>query len=204
MLHRGGGKDGGGANRKARQKQQRGKGGKAGGGGGGRRGGQDAPLHPPPPNTRAKHTRPHLSAFAFCSLSTFFTIFCSSTRNARTMRSRTTECARWPPYARRTVLARLGATPRAFSLGRVAGIWGEGGGRGGGQLGVDPGGPLIGPRFLSRLPPLLSSTNSPPAAPRRTRRTWARTASCAGTGRRGGRLIERGGGGGIVSAGARF
>ena len=42
-------------------------------------------------------------SFACCSFSTFFTIFCSSTRKARTMRSRTAPPLSTPPYARFTV-----------------------------------------------------------------------------------------------------
>lgn len=50
---------------------------------------------------------------------TFFTIFCSSTRKARTMRSLTTPAARWPPYARCTVFLLL--FTRCREEGRTAG-----------------------------------------------------------------------------------
>ena len=57
----------------------------------------------------------------------FFTIFCSSTRKARTMRSLTTPAARWPPYARCTVFLLL--FTRCRLLGRTAGSCGARGGR---------------------------------------------------------------------------
>ena len=41
--------------------------------------------------------------FAACSLSTFLTIFCSSTRNARTILSRTAPPDKTPPYERVTL-----------------------------------------------------------------------------------------------------
>lgn len=64
-----------------------------------------APTHPPAHPTQARPT--------------FFTIFCSSTRKARTMRSLTTPAARWPPYARCTVFLLL--LMRCRELGRTAG-----------------------------------------------------------------------------------
>jgi hypothetical protein len=45
---------------------------------------------------------PDFYFFAACSLSTFLTIFCSSTRNARTMRSLTAPPESTPPYDRDT------------------------------------------------------------------------------------------------------
>lgn len=58
-------------------------------------------------------------SLALCSFSTFLTIFCSSIRNARTMRSRTQLPHREPPYARWTVF--LGLEIWAYSRGRRAG-----------------------------------------------------------------------------------
>ena len=58
-----------------------------------------------------------------CTQPTFFTIFCSSTRKARTMRSLTTPAARWPPYARCTVF--LDLLMRCRLEGRTAGSCGE-------------------------------------------------------------------------------
>jgi hypothetical protein len=56
-----------------------------------------------------------------CSFRTFLTIFCSSMRKARTMRSRTQLPHLEPPYARCTVF--LGLEIWAYSRGRRAGIW---------------------------------------------------------------------------------
>lgn len=53
------------------------------------------------------------------SLRTFLTIFCSSIKNALTMRSRTQLPQREPPYARRTVFWALEVV--AYSRGRRAG-----------------------------------------------------------------------------------
>jgi hypothetical protein len=55
----------------------------------------------------------------FCSFRTFLTIFCSSMRKARTMRSRTQLPHLEPPYARWTVF--LGLEIWAYSRGRRAG-----------------------------------------------------------------------------------
>lgn len=63
------------------------------------------------------------AGFPCCNLSTFFTIFCSSTRNARMMRSRTTLCDRVPPYARLTVLFFLDKRLLLYSVGLRWGIY---------------------------------------------------------------------------------
>lgn len=57
---------------------------------------------------------------ASASLTTFLTIFCSSIKNARTIRSLTQFAHREPPYARWTVL--LGRETVAYSRGRRATI----------------------------------------------------------------------------------
>ncbi len=65
----------------------------------------------------------HYRFFAWDSLSTFFTIFCSSIRKARTMRSLTQLPHREPPYARCTDF--VGRETCAYSWGRRAGICGR-------------------------------------------------------------------------------
>ena len=70
------------------------------------------PARPSPPTPARPPARPRAPR-------TFFTIFCSSTRKARMMRSFTTAWLRWPPYARCTVLFFL--LRRESSLGRRAG-----------------------------------------------------------------------------------
>lgn len=68
--------------------------------------------------------RPHMPApTQLAPHPTFFTIFCSSTRKARTMRSLTTPAARWPPYARCTVFLLL--FTRCREEGRTAGSCGQ-------------------------------------------------------------------------------
>ena len=59
--------------------------------------------------------------FAWFSLSTFFTIFCSSIRNALTTLSLTQFEHLDPPYARWTVF--LGLEICEYSRGRSAGTW---------------------------------------------------------------------------------
>jgi hypothetical protein len=62
-----------------------------------------------------------LPPFFSCeSFNTFFTIFCSSIKNARTILSRTQLLHREPPYARDTVFC--GRETVAYSRGRRAGI----------------------------------------------------------------------------------
>ena len=51
----------------------------------------------------------------------FFTIFCSSTRNARTMRSRTAPPLSTPPYARCTVFLLFGIRLLLYCVGRRCG-----------------------------------------------------------------------------------
>jgi hypothetical protein len=74
---------------------------------------------------QAGSRRPQVGAYlagamAACCLSTFFTIFCSSIKKARTMRWRTHWPHREPPYARDTFFCRL--LMRWYSDGRSAGI----------------------------------------------------------------------------------
>ena len=57
-----------------------------------------------------------------CDFSTFFTIFCSSMRNARTTRDLTQLAQREPPYARATVRWRLATFLKA--IGRMCLICG--------------------------------------------------------------------------------
>ncbi len=59
--------------------------------------------------------------FSLVSFRTFFTIFCSSIKNALTIRSRTQFPHRLPPYALRTDFWDLEIV--AYSLGRRAGIY---------------------------------------------------------------------------------
>lgn len=70
------------------------------------------------PSARTKFVYFFFSAW-LCSFSTFLTIFCSSMRKARTMRSRTQLPHLEPPYARWTVF--LGLEIWAYSWGRRAG-----------------------------------------------------------------------------------
>ena len=82
-------------------------------------------VHPsavnPPPTAhypRANRVYFFLSLW-LCSFSTFLTIFCSSMRKARTIRSRTQLAHLEPPYARWTVF--LGLEIWEYSRGRRAG-----------------------------------------------------------------------------------
>ena len=63
---------------------------------------------------------------------TFFTIFCSSTKKARTMRSRTAPPLSTPPYARCTVFLLLESRALLYCAGRKRGTCD---GRGGGAHG---------------------------------------------------------------------
>ena len=89
--------------------------------------GYDCSIVEPTPQSNRTHKTPsapgrtHYRFFACDSLSTFLTIFCSSIRNARTMRSLTQLPHREPPYARCTDL--VGRETCEYSWGRRAGIW---------------------------------------------------------------------------------
>ena len=78
-------------------------------------------IHIPPlPHKLLIYFFPPPLCFPSVSLSTFFTIFCSSIKNALTIRSLTQLLHLDPPYARCTVL--LGRLVVAYSRGRSAGI----------------------------------------------------------------------------------
>lgn len=67
------------------------------------------------------HPPIYLLCFFSASRITFFTIFCSSIRKARTTRSLVQLAQRLPPYERETVF--LGRETVAYSRGRRAGIY---------------------------------------------------------------------------------
>lgn len=80
-----------------------------------------ASCNPSQMNTQVSPSIPPLYFFCWDSLSTFFTIFCSSIKKARTMRSRTQLAHLDPPYARWTVF--FGREIWEYSRGRSAGIY---------------------------------------------------------------------------------
>lgn len=80
------------------------------------------PLRPDARTQRESKTAYFLPLFFSCvSFSTFLTIFCSSMRKARTIRSRTQLAHLEPPYARDTDFWVLDMV--AYSLGRRAGSY---------------------------------------------------------------------------------